>query len=106
MAPTPPASSPHRPHPLRGYLLINLVVWVVCGLIFYSVSAGWFSTVAPAVQRPAAGGVLLLVMLSFLLASVYDFVFDRYRPRLQEKQREGAETQTAPADRTPRPESQ
>ncbi|MDK2970345.1 MAG: hypothetical protein PWP23_100 [Candidatus Sumerlaeota bacterium] len=67
---------------LKGYLLINGIVWVVLFLIYVSVREAWFSSVAPGIQRQGVSPVLLLIALAFLIASVYDFAFDRFRPSL------------------------
>jgi hypothetical protein len=65
---------------LKGYLLINGIVWVVLFLIYVAVREAWFSSVAPGIQRQGVSPVLLLIALAFLIASVYDFAFDRFRP--------------------------
>lgn len=66
---------------LKGYLLINAIVWGVLILIYIAVGKAWFSSVAPGIQRQGVSPVLLLIALAFLIASVYDFAFDRFRPR-------------------------
>jgi len=72
-----------RPFPLKGYLLINAVVWAVCIAIYLAFVNGWFSTVSIRVQRPAFGGVLLFVALAFLVGSIFDYAFDRIRIKVE-----------------------
>ncbi|MBX3728866.1 MAG: hypothetical protein KF858_06750 [Candidatus Sumerlaeia bacterium] len=73
------ATSPR--FPLRGYLLINGIVWALLVLVYIAVRQAWFSNVSPAVMRPGVSPVLFLIALAFLVASAFDYIFDRVRLR-------------------------
>jgi hypothetical protein len=77
---TPPPTTPHC-FPLRGYLLINAIVWGLLVLVYIATRQAWFSNVSPAVMRPGVSPVLFLIGLAFLIASIFDYLFDRVRFR-------------------------
>ncbi len=79
--------------PLTGYVLINGIVWLLCATIWIGTKQGWTSSVLPTIERPGTASLLLFVAGAFLVASVYDYVFDgvtlRFRQRAMDRQSAG-----------------
>lgn len=96
-APPDPTLWRGRRFPWYGYLLINAGVWVLLALIYVATKGAWFSAVEAGVDRPAVGGLLLTVAACFLLASVYDFVFDRFSRRMARRKLEEPDESAAAA---------
>jgi len=67
--------------PWWGYLIANAVVWTLAILVFVATKQAWFMDPKPLVNRPAVSALLIFVPLAFLIASIYDFCFDRIAAR-------------------------
>jgi hypothetical protein len=87
--------------PWYGYVLVNAVVLAVTLGVYWLAVTGRVSTPGPSVERPGVAGWLLFIPLSFLLASLYDALVDRYllRRRLRMAAREEADAAPAPRSR-------
>lgn len=63
--------------PWYGYVIANLIVWVFVAIVFVASKSGWFSNVQPTIDRSGIGSLLIFIPISFLIASLYDYFFDR-----------------------------
>ncbi len=69
--------------PVAGYVIINGIVWLLCAVVWLWTKQAWGMEVKATVERPATASILLFVVFSFLLASVYDYAFDGFTLRLR-----------------------
>lgn len=67
--------------PWYGYVLINLIVWAVVIATYVLAKKAMAGGPAPAVDRPGTAAFLFFIPLAFLIASLYDFFFDRIANR-------------------------
>ncbi len=63
--------------PWYGYVIANVLVWIFVALIFAATKYGWFSSVEPTIDRSGIGSLLIFIPITFLLASIYDYLYDR-----------------------------
>ena len=68
--------------PATGYVLINMVVIAICALIYFATKGAWFTLPESSIERPAVGALLFFIPVAFIIASIYDYFFDRGAERM------------------------
>lgn len=72
--------------PWYGYVIANALVWLFVALVFTASKYGWFSTVQGTIDRSGVGSLLIFIPLVFLIASIYDYIYDRIARRSDAKE--------------------
>lgn len=80
--------STDQPFPFLGYVVLNALVWGLLVLAYLAAKRGYFSSVSPLVERPGTAAVLLMVGLSFSVASIFDFLYEKIRLKASRKKAE------------------
>jgi hypothetical protein len=83
--------------PWYGYVLANVIVWGITALVFVVTKSGIISSVTSEIERSGIGSFLIFIPVAFLIASLYDYWFDRLA-RLSDDEETSSESSGAESD--------
>ncbi len=70
----------HVRMPWYGYVFANAIIWTIVIAIYFILKYSPRPFIVPTglIDRPGIASLLLFLPLAFLLASIYDYFFDRF----------------------------
>jgi len=60
-------------------------------VIYVGVKNAWFSAVKSTIDRPGVMSLMIFIPIAFLIASVFDFCYDRYKSPTEDLEAEESE---------------